>query len=692
MSKLSNRVGWLIVALSAAMIMVVLPVHGLVQLTQTDPSLATYAEQNALAPSDGIAVTMTTDVSDPTNQSPFTITAVFSEVVTGFNDQDLVITNGVVGDVTPLGASDVFSFPITPQTDGLVTVVITAGAGLVTETGDTSLPATLTITYDGTPPGIQLASGALNNGDVTALATVSLTATFNEIVTGFIAADLSGENGDIADFTTIAADTYTFNILPQANGPVTVTVPPSVTTDLAGNPNTASAPFTFTYNSDADPLTVLLETPITSPTNETAVPFTATFSSPAMGLAATEIDVGNGTAGNLTEIDGATYTFHVSPTANATVTVQIPAGVAETEAGTLNDASNIVRFTFDDAPPVITPTGPLTLTHLINTPYTDPGAAAADNIDGVLDPAAINIDDTAVNTITLGLYPVTYTVSDTAGNLATAIRSVQVINHFTYLPLITKPYNVTGEIILNADNHVAGQTTFIPSAELDFTALTFPTGSQPDEIRVWIVGDAIPDWEPYNGDNYQMALNSEQYGAQIIKVQFQNNGARSNTLSLVVFYIPNGDFATGDLSGWQTVTELSLGVTNGKLRLGDEDYNCDNGVPLGKASASLNLILPENGDYILHVSGTLYTEDQNPNNTDSYDAFEIKLNNNLVQRFSSPDGPISCAFDIKTEPITFQHPLPNNDNSATLSLENWSRFDKYFNTYTDIEQVWVTRN
>jgi hypothetical protein len=634
---------------------------------------------------------MSTVVTSPTNQSPFTVTAVFSEVVTGFNDQDLVITNGEESNFTPLDPSDIFTFAVTPDADGLVTIVITAGAGI--GNSGLTLPTTLTLVYDGTPPDAQLTSGVLNSGDVTDLATVPLTATFSEAVTGFVAADLSSANGNVSGFTVVASDTYTLNIVPQDNGPVTVTIPAGVAADLAGNPNLASTPFTFTYNADTDPLTVLLETPITDLTNETAVPFTATFSSPAMGLAANEIDVGNGTAGNLTDIDGATYTFYVSPTANTTVTAQIPAGVAETEGGTPNDASNIVRFIFDDTPPVITPTGPLTLTHLINTPYTDPGATASDNIDGVLDPAAIKIDDTAVDTTTLGLYPVTYTVADTAGNIATAGRAVQIINYTIYLPLVVSPYTVDGEIVLAAGERVVGQTTFVASAVLDLSGLIFPAERQPDNIRAWVAGDEIPEWESYdNADTYQLQLRQNQYGAQTINVQFQAGSATSNIVSLTLFYVPNGDFTDNDLSDWQIVEELPVNIQNGYLRLGDESFDCNNGVTLGKALASLNLEIPIHGDYTLHVKGVMYTEDQNPDNDDTYDAFEIHLGDALAKRYSNQEVPINCDIPIRTMDINFQTSLAPYTGSVVLSLENWSRFDMYFNTYTDIEQVWVTRN
>ena len=54
-------------------------------------------------------VTLTSDAPDPTNQSPFTVVATFSEQVTGFAREDIVVTNGaaVVPNTKAVGKSAV---------------------------------------------------------------------------------------------------------------------------------------------------------------------------------------------------------------------------------------------------------------------------------------------------------------------------------------------------------------------------------------------------------------------------------------------------------------------------------------------------------------------------------------------------------------------------------------------------------
>jgi PKD repeat protein len=60
------------------------------------------------------------------------------------------------------------------------------------------------------------------------------------------------------------------------------------------------------------------------------------------------------------------------------------------------------------------------------TPYTELGATASDPEDGNLT-GAIIIDSSDVNTSLVGTYSVTYTVTDSSGNLDVKMRTVNVI-------------------------------------------------------------------------------------------------------------------------------------------------------------------------------------------------------------------------------------------------------------------------
>ncbi len=83
---------------------------------------------------------------------------------------------------------------------------------------------------------------------------------------------------------------------------------------------------------------------------------------------------------------------------------------------------NIVDKTEDLTPPVITLNGSSPLLHSPDTNYEDAGALAIDNVDGVV---AVTTTGT-VDPNTLGVYTLTYSATDAAGNAASVTREVTV--------------------------------------------------------------------------------------------------------------------------------------------------------------------------------------------------------------------------------------------------------------------------
>jgi len=89
---------------------------------------------------------------------------------------------------------------------------------------------------------------------------------------------------------------------------------------------------------------------------------------------------------------------------------------------------------------VITLVGNATVTHEKGDTYTDEGASAVDNTDGDITSSIVIVNSVDVNTV--GVYTVTYNVSDAAGNAATELtRTVNVVD--TIAPVITLVGNAT---------------------------------------------------------------------------------------------------------------------------------------------------------------------------------------------------------------------------------------------------------
>ena len=82
----------------------------------------------------------------------------------------------------------------------------------------------------------------------------------------------------------------------------------------------------------------------------------------------------------------------------------------------------VATSTPDTTPPVITLNGSNPVNLTVGDSYADAGATATDNVDGT-DPVTTA---GSVDTTTAGVYTITYSASDAAGNTATATRTVNV--------------------------------------------------------------------------------------------------------------------------------------------------------------------------------------------------------------------------------------------------------------------------
>jgi hypothetical protein len=189
---------------------------------------------------------------------------------------------------------------------------------------------------------------ALTTPSLNVTAPFTVTATFNAATTNFIASDVTVTNGTLSNFTG-SGTTYTFRITPTAVGAVSVRVAASMATDstLLGNlaSNTLSVNFTST---DTTRPTVALTTPST----HVSAPFvvTATFSEVVTGLLANELVVTNGSVTALSTA-GAVWSATITPTAAGSVSVQVPANVAQDAANNTNTASNTLAVIY--TPPAV---------------------------------------------------------------------------------------------------------------------------------------------------------------------------------------------------------------------------------------------------------------------------------------------------------------------------------------------------
>lgn len=210
--------------------------------------------------------------------------------------------------------------------------------------GNYSTPTSDTILLDQTVPTVALSTTSPNPFR---LSPMPVQATFSETVTGFEVGDLTVVNAQVVNFTG-SGTSYSFDLIPQAQGAVSVSVASGKARDLAGNPNTASSGLTRTYDS-VRPTGVLSST-APNPTRVSPIPVTVTFSESVLNFAIGDVVTTNGTVTNFSG-SGASYSFNLTPAGQGDVMAAIPGEVANDAAGNMNHASStLIRF-FDNLGP-----------------------------------------------------------------------------------------------------------------------------------------------------------------------------------------------------------------------------------------------------------------------------------------------------------------------------------------------------
>lgn len=201
-----------------------------------------------------------------------------------------------------------------------------------------------------------------------------------------------------------------------------------------------------------------------------------------------------------------------------------------------------VKFTIDNTAPAITVTGSSTLTVEGGSAYVDDGATALDTVDGT---TTVNTSG-SVDTSTLGVYTITYTSTDTAGNTATAVRTVTVVD--TTAPVIT----------LNGSDPVTveGGSTYTDAGVTVTDNLSTPiTATASGTVDVFTVGSYVITYNAVDGSGnaatpVTRTVNVVDTTAPVINVIGQN----PNTVTLNNVYVDSGATAADLIDGVLTVS------------------------------------------------------------------------------------------------------------------------------------------
>ncbi|MFN8536153.1 MAG: Ig-like domain repeat protein [Thermomicrobiales bacterium] len=208
------------------------------------------------------------------------------------------------------------------------------------------------IRIDKTAPTVTLTSAAANP---TKTSPIPVTAQFSEAVTDFAAADIVAGNAIVNNFVAVDGDTYTFDLVPSGQGPVTANLAAGKAVDRANNGNTAASQFSRTYDSVPPTVTITKAAAQTDPTTVAPVVFTATFSEDVSNFATGDVSFTGSTAGGtlVGTVSGGPKIYTVTVTgmtSGGVIKASIGAGVAQDAAGNGNTASsntdNTVSFLY----------------------------------------------------------------------------------------------------------------------------------------------------------------------------------------------------------------------------------------------------------------------------------------------------------------------------------------------------------
>lgn len=190
--------------------------------------------------------------------------------------------------------------------------------------------------------------------------------------------------------------------------------------------------------------------------------------------------------------------------------------------------------------------------------------------------------------------------------------------------------------------------------------------------------------------------------------------------------LQNGDFdlgvdAFGKPAGWQAISggteglsyslisenptrpmsDASVPLGKYSMLLGNPNYPCSaTGVPLGYAAVAQTISVPNVPDgtnVSLDFKYVIYTQDGGAD-SGNYDRFEVTIDDgsgplmvfwdgrtdeavNCTKWYRLPDAGWNEASIDLTQPVDFR------GREITISFQNWSRYDHWFNTFTYLDEV-----
>ena len=160
------------------------------------------------------SVVLGTGTTSPTKNPAIIVTVAFDESTNDFSSADITPTNASVSPLSGSGKN--YSFTLTAGSQGAFGAEVLEGKATDPAGNPNAASNYLSLTYDSTGPGVSLISAA---GNPTKTASIPVTVTFTEPVSGFTSDEISTTNATVDTFEG-SGTTYTFNLIASAPGSV----------------------------------------------------------------------------------------------------------------------------------------------------------------------------------------------------------------------------------------------------------------------------------------------------------------------------------------------------------------------------------------------------------------------------------------------------------------------------------------
>jgi hypothetical protein len=498
------------------------------------------ASASLLVTVDTLAPTATVVVADAmlTSSETSAVTITFSEAVSGFTTDDLLVENGALSGLSTVDGGTTWTATLTPtagiaDATNLITLDNTGVSDLAGNAGSSttdSNPYAIDTLNPSLATSIMVSDAALRRGD-----SATVTFVFTEAISGFTTADVTVSNGTLSGLNTMDGGITWVATLTPYDGVTDftnlITLDYTGVLDAAGNAGSGAATSGNYAIDTATPTATVVVADATLTAGETSA-VTFTFSEAVSGFTLADLLVDSGTLTGLTTVDGGTtWTATLTPTAGITDATNLitldNTGVSDLagNAGSATTESNL--YAIDTAAPIITgpsgQAGGATATDSVVENTTAVHTFSADQAVtwtlGGTDTARFNLDATtgALRFIAApdfeapndadanNTYVVQVQATDAAGNISTQTLTVTVTDVDEVAPAISGPSGSAGaSTSLDA---VAENTTAVHTFSAS-EAVTWAIGGGADAAKFSIDASTgalrfitAPDFEAPNDSN-----------------------------------------------------------------------------------------------------------------------------------------------------------------------------------------------